>query len=68
MPVPNPTAELLKSVLTVIVAFLLKLGLQAIGVEIDSALFNTIVAAIVIYFLTLAGYGVGNKFAPRFFK
>lgn len=60
--------DLLKSVLLVVVAYLLKLGLAAIGVQIDEALFNTIVAAIVAYLLTLVGYAAGNKVAPRFFK
>lgn len=63
-----PYVELLKSALTVVVAWLLKYALLAIGVEIDPVLFNTIVAAIVVYFITLFGYGVGNRVAPKFFK
>jgi Kef-type K+ transport system membrane component KefB len=47
--------DLLKAALTLVVGFLLQLFFKAIGVEIDPALFNTIVAAIVLWFLTLFG-------------
>jgi uncharacterized protein YacL len=49
-------SDLIKSVLVVVVAFLLKLALSAIGVEIDPVLFNTIVASIVTALLALMGY------------
>ncbi len=45
--------DLLRSVLIVVVGFLLQLGLKAIGVEIDPALFNTLVTAIVATLLGL---------------
>ena len=39
--------ELLKPVLVIVVAFLLRLALTYLGVELDVEVFNTIVAAIV---------------------
>lgn len=51
-------SELLKTVLTIVVAFLLRLALAAIGVEIDVAIFDTIVAGIVVWLLTQLGYGL----------
>lgn len=45
--------ELLKPVLVVVIGYLLKLGLGLIGVQIDEALFNTLVVAIVTYLLGL---------------
>ena len=60
--------ELLKSVLVLVVAFLLKLGLQAIGVEIDEVTYNTIVTAIVAYLLALLGVETAARIAPRYFK
>jgi hypothetical protein len=47
--------ELLKAALTLVVGFFLQLVFKAIGVEIDPVLFNTIVAGIVVWFLTLFG-------------
>jgi hypothetical protein len=47
--------ELLKAALTLLVGFFLQLALKAIGVEIDPVLFNTLVAGIVVWFLTLFG-------------
>lgn len=47
--------ELLAAALTLVVGFLLQLAFKALKVEIDPALFNTIVAAIVAYFLALFG-------------
>ncbi len=49
-------SDLVRSVLLVLVAYLLTAGLALIGVEIDPELFNTIVAAIVAVLLTLFGY------------
>jgi hypothetical protein len=43
--------ELLKSALVLVISFLLRALLTALGVEIDVALFNTLVAAIVAYVL-----------------
>jgi hypothetical protein len=50
--------ELIKSVLTLVIAFFLKLLFVAIGVEIDPIIFNTIVAGIVLWLLTQLGYGL----------
>jgi hypothetical protein len=47
------TIGLFKAVLVVVVGWLLKLFLSAIGVEIDPVLFNTLVAAIVAWILAL---------------
>jgi hypothetical protein len=56
--------SLLRPVLVIVVGFLLRLALAAIGVEIDEAIFNTIVAAIVTYFLALIGAeGTANAVA-----
>lgn len=60
--------ELLKAALVLIVSFLLKLGLAAIGVEIDPILFNTIVAGIVTWILAHLGLEVAKALAPRYFK
>jgi hypothetical protein len=47
--------ELVKAVLVLVVGFLLRLVLVAIGVEIDVATFDAIVAGIVVWVLTLLG-------------
>lgn len=62
------TTELLKSVLILVVAFLLRFVLTAIGVEIDEMTFNTIVAAIVVYVLALFGVEAARKARPNMFK
>ena len=49
-------SELLKTVLTIVIAFLLRLAFAAIGVEIDIVIFDTIVAGIVVWLLTRLGY------------
>lgn len=56
-------SELLKSALTLVVAYLLKLALAALGVEIDEVTFNTIVASIVVWLLTQLGYGLTARAA-----
>ena len=61
-------SELLKSVLVVVVAWLLKLGLAAIGVEIDPVLFNTIVTGIVVWILAHLGVEVAKSLMPKTFK
>jgi uncharacterized protein YacL len=60
--------ELLKSALVLVISFLLKIALAAIGVEIDPVLFNTLVAAIVAYVLAALGVEVAKAKAPRYFK
>ena len=60
--------ELLKSVLVLIVAFLLRSALVALGVELDEVTFNTIVAAIVVYVLALVGVEAARRAAPKTFK
>lgn len=57
--------ELLAAVLTVVVGYLLKLGLAAVGVEIDAALFNTLVSAIVVYLLALFGVNAAKAAGVR---
>jgi hypothetical protein len=57
---------LLKSVLVVLVAWLLKLFLATIGVEIDPVLFNTLVAAIVAYLLALFVHATGQNVRASF--
>lgn len=61
-------SELLKSVLVLLVAFLLRFVLVAIGVEIDEVTFNTIVAAIVAYVLALVGVEAARNAAPNTFR
>lgn len=60
--------ELLKSALVLVVGFLLRLALAAIGVEIDPVLFNTLVAAIVTYIFAQLGVEVAKAKAPKYFK
>lgn len=60
--------ELLKAALTLVVGFLLKLVLTAIGVEIDPVLFNTLVSAIVVWVLIHLGVEVAKSVAPKYFK
>jgi uncharacterized protein YacL len=60
--------ELLKTALVLVVSFALKAALIALGVEIDEATFNTIVAAIVAYVLALFGVEVARAKAPKYFK
>jgi uncharacterized protein YacL len=60
--------ELLKSALVLVISFLLRAVLTALGVEIDVTLFNTLVAAIVAYVLAAFGVEVARAKAPKFFK
>lgn len=60
--------ELLKAALVLVVSFLLKAGLAAIGVDIDPVLFNTLVAAIVAWILAQLGLEVAKSVAPKYFK
>jgi uncharacterized protein YacL len=60
--------ELLKAALVLVVSFLLRAILTALGVDIDPELFNTIVAAIVAYVLAAFGVEVARAKAPKFFK
>ena len=50
--------DLLKSVLTLLVAFALRWFLALIGVVIDDVVFMSIVAGIVTWLLTQLGYGL----------
>lgn len=61
-------SELLKSVLLIVVAFLLQLALGALGVELDEATFTAIVAAIVAYILSLLGLEAARAAFPSRFK
>lgn len=60
--------ELLKSALVLLVSFAVKALLQLINVVIDEAVFNSIVAGLVTYFLSLLGLDVAAKVAPRYFS
>lgn len=60
--------ELLKAALVLLVSFAVKALLQLIGVVLDEAVFNSIVAGLVTYFLSLLGIEVAAKFAPNYFR
>lgn len=47
--------ELVKSVLVIVIGFLLRLALAAINVQIDPGVFDAIVAGIVLWILTQLG-------------
>jgi len=64
----NMLNELLKSALVLLVSFAVKALLQLINVVIDEAVFNSIVAGLVTYFLTLLGIEAAARFAPRYFS
>ena len=55
--------ELVKSVLVLVVAFALRAVLNALGVSLDEATFNTIVTAIVAL---IVGEGVHARLAARY--
>lgn len=59
--------ELLKSALVLVVSFAVKYVLGLIGVTLDEAVFNSIVAGLVTYFLSLLGLEAAVKFAPKYF-
>jgi len=61
-------SELIKSVLLIVVAFLLRLAFSALGVELDEGTFVAIVAAIVSYLLALLGLEAARYAAPNRFK
>jgi hypothetical protein len=60
--------ELLKPILVIVVAFLLRMVLLAIGVELDEAVFASIVAGIVTWLLALLGVEAARRAAPNTFK
>ena len=60
--------ELLKSALVLVVSFAVKYALGLIGVVLDEAVFNSIVAGLVTYFLSLLGVEAAAQFAPRYFS
>lgn len=60
--------DLLKPVLVLVVGYLLRLALVALGVELDEATFNAIVLAIVAYLLALVGVEGARRAAPNTFK
>jgi hypothetical protein len=60
--------ELLKAALVLVVSFLLRFALVAIGIEIDPVLFDTIVTAIVVWILAQLGVEVAKSLAPKYFK
>jgi hypothetical protein len=62
------TTELLKPILLLIVGYILRLALTALGVELDEAVFNTLVVAIVAYILAVLGVEVARFYAPNRFK
>jgi len=52
-------AELVAPVLVIVVGFLIREGLKLLKVEIDEGTFNSIVASIVVYLLSLLGVTAG---------
>lgn len=60
--------ELLKSALVLLVSFAVKYVLGLIGVVLDEAVFNSIVAGLVTYFLSLLGIEAAARFAPNYFS
>jgi hypothetical protein len=60
--------ELLKPVLILVIGFALRAALAAIGVELDEAVFNTLVVAIVAYIMALLGVEGAKAVAPKYFK
>jgi hypothetical protein len=60
--------EVLRGVLAIVIGAGLKLLLAAIGVEIDPVLFNTLVAAIVLWIMVQLGLETAKAAAPRYFK
>ena len=61
-------SDLLKSVLVILVSFFVRWFFGVIGVEIDDATFNAIVAALVTLFLSLIGVGAAQRAMPNTFK
>ena len=60
--------ELLKAALVLVVSFGLRMLLQAVGVEIDDALFNTLVTAIVVWILAQFGIDAARALRVRGIK
>lgn len=58
-------SELLKSALTLAVAFGVRWFFALIGVEIDEVIFNSIVAGIVVWLMTQLGYGLTVYAFPK---
>ena len=62
--------EAVKAILVAVVGLALKYLLTQIGLPVDGDLYNTLLAALVAYFLTLLGYEttytVVRKLAPGF--
>lgn len=61
-------SQLLAPVLTVVVGYLLRLALNAIKVEIDEKIYNSIVAGIVVFLLSAVGVEAAQTFAPALFR
>lgn len=47
--------ELVTPILTIVVGWLVREALKKLNVQIDEAVYNTLVAAIVVYLLSLVG-------------
>ena len=60
-------SELVKSALVLLASFLVRWAFTALGIEIDDATFNAIVAALVTLFLGLFGYESVKRAAPSLF-
>jgi len=56
--------ELLKSALVLVVSFAVKYVSNLIGVQLDEATFNSIVAGLVTLFLSLLGVELAFRAAP----
>lgn len=61
-------SQLLAPVLTVVVGYLLRLALNAIKVEIDEKIYNSIVAGIVVFLLSALGVEVARNLLPNTFS
>jgi hypothetical protein len=61
-------SELLQSALTLVVAFAVRWFLGVIGVQIDDALFASLVGAIVVWLLALFGVQVARAAGVRGLK
>lgn len=54
--------ELLAPVLTIVIGYLVRVALKALKVQFSDETFNALVAAIVVYLLTLLGVQTAARF------
>ena len=53
--------ELVQPVLVLVIGYLLKLAVKALKIELEEAVFNSIVAAVVVWLLAIAGIEAGVR-------